>query len=456
VKTERRRRTIAASTFQHPAFDPGLFATMEKAAQGSDAARRQVPWGDLRRTAHDIKAYCVANLDRLLEQFETQVQARGGTVLWAQDAQEAAAQVTAICRRHGATSVVKGKSMLSEEIHLNQRLAAEGIDAVETDLGEFIVQLAGQRPSHIVGPALHLTRADIGALFERKLGIAYTEDPFALMSAARVRLRQRYLEAGVGITGVNFAVAETGAVVVVENEGNGGLSASGPSAHVAVMGIEKVIPRLADLQVFLRLLARAATGQKLTAYTHFFLGAEAGRAFYCIIVDAGRTKLLADRETRQSLSCIRCGACLNVCPVYRRAGGWAYGGSYSGPIGAAIAPVLEPGALAAQLPFASSLCGACHETCPVGIDLPHQLVYLRHKAVDGVAVRASAQTRLLRWWAKGMQDLRAYRRGIRWLRRVARIGRAVGWYPGALGAWSRSRTFPTVPPQSFKEWWERR
>ncbi len=449
-------RKAVARGFAHPRSSSVLLTTLERTAETSDAARKQVPWHALRSAAHAIKEYSITNLDRLLEQFEAQFTARGGNVLWASTAADAVAQVIDICRRHGATSVVKGKSMLSEEMDLNEHLAAAAIDPVETDLGEFIVQLAGQRPSHIIGPALHLSRQEIGALFERKLGVPYSDDPEVLMGAARERLRQRYFTAKVGITGVNFAIAETGTIVVVENEGNGGLSSSVPSVHIALMGIEKVIPRLDDLHVFLRLLARAGTGQKLTTYTHYFLGAEPGKTMYCILVDANRTTLLADRKTRESLYCIRCGACLNVCPVYRRAGGWAYGGVYSGPIGATITPALVGTKQAAELPFVSSLCGACQDACPVAIDLPHQLVYLRHKVVEETRAGNPSTIRAVRFWAKAMHSLDAYRCGIRWLRRAARLGRTIGWYPGLLGAWAKARALPALPDQSFKEWWEKR
>jgi L-lactate dehydrogenase complex protein LldF len=448
-------RKAAASGFARPAASPALETALARTAELSQTVREQVPWAALRSAAHEIKAYSMLNLDRLLEEFERQSTSRGGRVLWAATSDEASQHVIDICRRHDATSVVKGKSMLSEEIDLNARLAEQGVDAVETDLGEFIVQLAGQKPSHIVGPALHLSRHDIGALFQRNLGIPYSDDPAVLMTAARTRLRRRYLEAKIGITGVNFAVAETGTLIVVENEGNGGLSAAAPPVHIALMGIEKIVPRLDDLQIFLRLLARAGTGQKLTSYTHFFLGPETGKEMYCILVDAKRTELLADPKTRQSLYCIRCGACLNVCPVYRRAGGWAYGGTYGGPIGAVITPGLVGDREAQKLPFASSLCGACQETCPVGIDLAHQLVYLRHKFVEGARMR-NLDDRLLAVWAKAMRSLASYRRGVRWLRRAANISRATGLNVGPLGAWTKKHSLPPFPAASFKDWWERR
>jgi L-lactate dehydrogenase complex protein LldF len=445
-----------ARAFQRPDAPQVLTQTLEHSVDNAHRAREQIEWQALRSAAHDIKAYAIENLDSLLVEFERQFAARGGTVVWAQTAGEGVAQLLEICRRHDVRSVVKGKSMLSEELAVNEHLESAGIEPVETDLGEFIVQLAGQRPSHIVGPALHLSRQDVGTIFQRRLGTEYTDDPEQLMTLARVRLRKRYLEAGLGLTGVNFAVAETGTIAVIENEGNGGLSSSVPPVHVFLMGIEKIIPRLADLPVFLQVLARSATGQKIEVYTHHFLGAEPGKTVYCIIVDANRTKLLADPQTRESLYCIRCGACLNVCPVYRRAGGFAYGGTYGGPIGAAIAPTLSGMDRAGELPFVSTLCGACRDECPVKIDLPHQLVYLRHQAILAGRPNSRALETGIAMWARAMQTLSSYRRSVSWLRRAAAVGRAIGWYPGVLGAWAKFRTVPPVARVSFKEWWERR
>jgi len=445
-----------SSGFLRPEAPAVLASTLERSVAAARAARARIDWERLRDAAHEIKAYAIENLDRLLVEFETRFTARGGTVLWAPTAADGVAHLLDICRRHGATSVVKGKSMVSEELAVNEHLGAAGIEAVETDLGEYIVQLAGQRPSHIVGPALHLSRQDVGAIFQRTLGVEFTDDPEALMTHARLRLRARYLAAQVGMTGANFAVAETGTIAVIENEGNGGLSSSVPPVHVFLMGIEKIIPRLSDLPVFLQLLARSATGQKIEVYTHHFLGAEPGKTVYCIIVDGGRTELLADPKSRASLYCIRCGACLNVCPVYRRAGGFAYPGAYGGPIGAAIAPTLSGMAHAGQLPFASTLCGACQDECPVKIDLAHQLVHRRFLARQADTTRGGVVARGIGVWARAMQDLTSYRRSVRWLRRAAAVGRRIRWYPGVLGAWARSRALPEPPRASFKEWWERR
>ena len=441
---------------QHPRGPQSLPETVARVVDDKHRVQDQVPWQELRARVHAIKAYSIANLGWLLTEFERQFSARGGSVLWARSASEAADLFLTICRRHGALSVVKGKSMVSEELELNERLAAAGIDAVETDLGEYIVQLAGQKPSHIIAPALHLTRADIGRLFAEKLGIAYTDDPQTLLAAARARLRKRYLEAGVGMTGVNFAIAETGTIVTVENEGNQALSASAPPVYVALMGIEKVIPRLADLPPFLHVLARAATGQKLSVYTHHMLGPEDGRTWYCIIVDAGRTNVLADPATRQSLYCIRCGACMNVCPIYRRVGGWAYGWVYPGPIGSIETPLMLGVERAGELPFASSLCGACQEECPVDIDLPHQLVHMRHKAIEARSTGTAAERAAMRFFARAMANARAYRRAVKLARFGSGIITSTGLRPGPVGAWARYRELPAIARETFKEWWAKR
>jgi L-lactate dehydrogenase complex protein LldF len=439
--------------FQHPQAPAVLASSMQRSIDHKHAAQRDVPWETLRERAHAIKAYAIANLDRLLVEFEKQFMQRGGTVLWAQDADEAANHFLDICRRHGATTVVKGKSMVSEELELNARLKAAGIEPVETDLGEYVVQLAGQRPSHIIAPAIHLSRRDVGEIFERKLKIPYCDDPATLSEIARQRLRHKYLEAGVGMTGANFAVAETGTVVVVENEGNGGLSAQAPPVHVTVMGIEKVIPRLDDLLVFLHILARAGTGQKLSTYTHHFLGPTTGRTAYCILVDAGRTTLLADVNTRESLYCIRCGACLNVCPVYRRSGGWAYGWVYPGPIGAIATPQMIGIDDGGELPFVSTLCGACQQECPVNIDLPHQLVHMRRKAVEAGIMSSGAERAAIRLWANAMNSAGAYGMAVAAARLASAAASISPWLPGPARAWSKQRTFPRIAKETFKEWW---
>ena len=433
-----------------------LESSMRRAVEHKHAAQSQIGWDALRDRAHAIKAGAIAHLDRLLVQFEREFVARGGHVLWAETADEAASQFLDICRAHGARSVVKGKSMVSEELELNARLTAAGIDPVETDLGEYIVQLAGERPSHIIAPAIHMSRQDVGSLFERKLKIDYTEDPETLSEIARLRLRQRYLDAGVGMTGANFGIAESGTVVVVENEGNGGLSAQAPPVHVVVMGIEKVIPALDDLVVFLQLLARSGTGQKMSTYVHHFLGPADGRAMYCILVDAGRTKLLADPVARESLYCIRCGACLNVCPIYRRVGGGAYGWVYPGPIGSVVTPSMVGVDDAGELPFASTLCGACAEECPVKIDLPRLLVHQRSVSVAAGAASSPVENAAVTAWARAMATRRAYAFAVSAARAAGALSAILPWISGPARAWSKERPIPKVAAMTFKDWWARR
>ncbi|HET7157760.1 MAG TPA: LutB/LldF family L-lactate oxidation iron-sulfur protein, partial [Burkholderiales bacterium] len=308
---------------------------------------------------------------------------RGATIHRARDAAEANSIICGLVQERNARVVVKSKSMTTEETHLNDALEAAGMQVVETDLGEYIIQLAKEPPSHIIAPAIHKTRQQIGALFTAELGMPPTDDVDQMTSTARATLRDRFAAADVGISGVNFAIAETGTIVIVENEGNIRLTTSLPRLHIAVMGIEKVIPRFADLDVFLKLLPRSGTGQRLTTYQSFITGTkrhptdEGPDEVHIVLLDNGRSRMLAHPVTRQSLACIRCGACLNACPVYQQVGGHAYGSVYPGPIGAVITPQLMGIEKAAQLPYASSLCGACREVCPVKIDIPRLLLHLR-------------------------------------------------------------------------------
>lgn len=352
-------------------------------------------WQRLRARARAVKEHTVENLDFYLAQLAENVERSGGHVSWAQTAEDARRYIVELAARRGAKVAVKSKSMMTEEIELNRALEAAGVEAVETDLGEYIVQLAGERPSHINMPAIHKTRGDVAELFTEKLGVETDGDIARMAGLARRVLRRRFAEAGMGITGVNYAVAETGTVVLVENEGNIRLTNSLPRVHVALMGIEKVIPRLEDLDVFLKLLSRSASGQKLCSYLSFLTGVKSSQSeegpdeFHLVILDNGRTRMLADPHLRESLFCIRCGACLNVCPVYQKIGGHAYGWVYPGPIGAVLTPQMIGRGRAAALPFASTLCGACRDVCPVKINLPEMLLHLRHEIKEGEGAAAS-------------------------------------------------------------------
>ncbi len=444
-------------------YEPGPgFEALGKTAQFSSKNNRAVTdavpyFQQWREAAHEVKKYAVANLDKLLVQFEQRMTAKGATVLFAENAAEANRYVLDIARQHGVRSVVKSKSMVTEEMELNHVLQAAGIRPVETDLGEYIVQLAGQRPIHIVTPAIHMSAADVGRLFERELGEPFTEEHQGLTAIARRRLRDEYLRAGMGISGGNFAVADTGTLVLVENEGNAGLSTATPPIHVAVVGIEKVLPRIDYLPLLLNLLARSGTGQKLTTYTHLIHGPTAGQKLYIIFLDNGRTNVLKDPAAWAALHCVRCGACLNACPVYRRTGGWAYGWVYPGPIGAILTPHLVGLEQAGMLPFASSLCGACGEVCPVKIDIAHQLVHLRYRAVNEPSPVRSAGERLT-WmlWAWAMGGPLRYRLTMWAVRQGVRLAPLWPWHPGKLGAWTRGRALPKVPGPAFRSWWRRR
>ena len=440
-----------------PHAPAALGVNTEKSAKGNRAVTDAIPqFQDWRESARQIKTYALANLDKLLVQFERNITARGATVLWAKDAAEANQYILDIARENKVKSVVKSKSMVTEEMELNKVLEEGGIRAVETDLGEYIVQLAGQRPVHIVTPAIHMSVADVGRLFADKLNEPYTVKHEELTAMARKHLRNEYLQAGMGISGCNFAVADTGTVVVIENEGNAGLSTATPPVHVVLMGIEKILPSIDYLPVFLNLLPRSGTGQKLTAYTHLIHGPAPGRKLYVIILDNGRSNVLEDPAAWRALHCIRCGACLNNCPVYRRAGGWAYGWVYPGPIGSILTPHLLGMRKAGILPFASSLCGACAEVCPVKIDIPHQLVHLRHRAVNEPSPMKSFSERMM-WlaWSWAMAGPLRYKMTMWGVRVGVRMAKFLPWHPGKLGAWTRGRELPQPAGPPFRKWWRK-
>jgi len=414
----------------------------------------------LRDHAKHIKEHTLAHLDRYLEQLEASVQRLGGHVHWAADAAEARAIILDLAQNSGCRRIVKSKSMTTEEVHLNPALEAAGLEVTETDFGEYIIQLAGERPSHLVAPAVHHTRESIARLLSAKLGERLPDDARSLALTGRRVLRERFRQADMGITGANFAVAETGTIVLVTNEGNGRLTTTCPRVHVALVGIEKVIPRLEDLPVFLKLLARAATGQTLSVYTTLITGPrrageiDGPEEFHLVLLDNGRSRVLAT-PFRESLQCIRCGACLNACPVYRRIGGHAYGGVYSGPIGSILTPLYDSVGENPHLPHASSLCGACQAACPVKINIPHMLIGLRelqhaHKSGRG--------ERLAYWlWKEVLRRPWLYRLALRTARPVLRALARDGWLsklPGAGAGWTEVRDFPAPAVRSFRERWK--
>jgi L-lactate dehydrogenase complex protein LldF len=439
-------------------------------------------WETLRVAGAAIKDNTLHHLDEHLVRLEETLTARGATVHWARDAAEACAVVAEIARAHGVDEVVKVKSMATQEIGLNEALAAHGIAAWETDLAELIVQLGDDLPSHILVPAIHRNRAEIRAIFQAKMGHAgrpapsdLTDEPAALAAAARLHLREKFLRAKVGVSGANFAVAETGTLVVVESEGNGRMCLTLPEVLVSVVGIEKLVPTWADLDVFLQLLPRSSTGERMNPYTSTWSGVTPGdgpQEVHVVLLDNGRTRALADDVGRQALRCIRCSACLNVCPVYERTGGHAYGSVYPGPIGAILNPLLKGVGTDPQtdsLPYASSLCGACFDACPVRIDIPSVLVDLRAQVVDAHrgerAPKAEALAMKATAWA--FADSRRMALGERMASFGGRVGALVKrrQAPGGrdilahlpwFGAkWTDARDLPLPPAESFRQWWRR-
>jgi L-lactate dehydrogenase complex protein LldF len=416
----------------------------------------------IRDHARTAKLDALRDLPAHLERFEAKLRANGAHVHWAEDADDCHRIVLDIAARHQVRRVAKGKSMVSEEIDLNQALEAAGLEVVETDLGEYIVQLAGDRPSHIVAPIIHMTRADVGRVMHERIQTPMSDDPATLGRYAREKLRQVFLDADMGISGANFGVVETGTVCLVTNEGNGRMVTTLPRVHVVLMGIEKLVLTLADLDRLLKLLARSATGQQLTAYTTLLNGPRrkgddcGPEAMHVVLIDNGRSRLMAS-ENAEILGCIRCGACMNACPVYTSIGGHAYGDTYPGPVGAVVTPGLRGLDEWAELPSASSLCGACRDVCPVRLDIPRMLVNLRQQA---------APTHAPRWLRLAMKAFgtlaprpRAYRAAMALMRRSLRLRAVDGWIaraPGPARAWTDARDLSAPAAKSFQQAWRER
>ena len=431
-------------------------------------------WQDLREAGKQIRQHTMENLDFYLEEFEANCTLAGGVVHWARDAAEARRIIVELVKASGSDEVIKIKSMTTEEIQLNSALEAVGIHPFETDLAELIIQLGEDRPSHIVVPALHKNRHEIREIFRQKMNLPELGDqPHDLADAARMFLREKFLRVKTGVSGANFLIAETGGVCIVESEGNGRMCLTLPETLITVAGIDKVIPRFQDLEVLLQLLPRSATGERMNPYNSVWTGVDAAdgaslgdgpRVFHVVLMDNARTEILADEEARQTLNCIRCAACQNACPVYRQTGGHAYGSVYAGPIGAILTPQLQEMHHAQSLPYASSLCGACLEVCPVKIDIPEVLIHLRNKVVKqntaGVAGFFDVEAGAMKAMAMIFRSERRFRAAQR-LGRVAESPIAgkdgwIRWLPGLLGGWTQVRDLQEMPKETFRDWWERR
>lgn len=425
-------------------------------------------WEQLRAAGSALKQDVMARLPELLEQFEDNVTKRGGVVHWARDGEEANRIVADLVRATGSDEVVKVKSMATQEIGLNEYLQAQGIAAFETDLAELIVQLGHDKPSHILVPAIHRNRAEIREIFTREMPEAgeLTDDPRVLAMAARAHLRRKFLTADVAISGANFGIAETGTLAVVESEGNGRMCLTLPQTLITVMGIEKIVPTFTDLEVFMQLLPRSSTAERMNPYTSMWTGVHPGdgpQEFHLVLLDNGRTRVLADEVGRPALHCIRCSACLNVCPVYERTGGHAYGSVYPGPIGAILSPQLTGttghGDPNASLPYASSLCGACFDACPVRIDIPSILVHLRAKQVDsergGLPSGQDLAMKAAGWAMAGAGRFTLAEKALGAGRLIAGRDRQISTLPWPASAWTSSRDIPAPPAETFRQWWKR-
>jgi L-lactate dehydrogenase complex protein LldF len=470
IATEKYK-SEAIKGIENPVLQQALANLQGRFGRSTAEAYRRLPEGPgLRLRAHEIRMEAIENLDTLLIRLADTIESRGGHVYFAENASEAVAYALSVADRLNVKRVVKGKSMVTEEIGLNQAMLNVGIEVTETDLGEYIIQLAGEHPSHIIAPAIHKTRQDIGRLFAEKLGIPHITDPAALTRAARKALREKFLAADMGTSGCNIACAETGHITTVSNEGNIRMASSLPRVHMAFMGMERVIARLEDHDILFRLLARGASAQSMAGYVSYIGGPrwpdrlDGPDEFHLVILDNGRSKILADPEFREMLCCIRCGACLNVCPVYGKIGGHAYGYPYSGPVGAVVTPLLVGVTRAKDLFRGETLCGACKDACPVAINLPRMLLALRRLLAEGdsrwnVAPEGFMEKNVFAGWSRMIGNRPVYETAMR----IAALGRTLvpedggplRWLPPPFSGWTYSRDLPKLAPESFNRKWRR-
>ncbi len=464
MKTSKYK-SIARDAITDPTLQKALANLQQRFGRGTAEGYLRLPEGpELRFEAHDIRMRAIENLDILLNALADGIRKNGGHIHFAHDGETAVKCCLEIARKNNATLAVKGKSMLTEEIGLNQALAGAGIESVETDLGEYIIQLAGEKPSHIIAPAIHKTRQQVGRLFKDKLGIPYTDDPPTLTLAARKALREKFLKADMGISGCNLACAETGHITTVSNEGNIRMATTLPKVHVAFMGMERIVADLKDHEILFRLLSLGAAAQNMAGYVSYIGGpgrkgqTDGPEEFHLIIIDNGRSRILADTDFREMLCCIRCGACLNVCPVYGKIGGHAYDYAYSGPVGAVVNPLLVGINRACDLCLGESLCGACMDACPVNIDIPRMLLLLRAKLAEGdqawdVHVKSRSEQAAFTLWSYLIRDRRLYNLFLK----TACIGqkflpknsKMTGWLPLAGSGWTQSRDLKQFAERSF-------
>ncbi len=471
IKTEKFKQG-AVVALQDEVLQGALKGFQQRVGPATAASYQALPEGPgLRQQAKAVRMAGLEDLDILLERLAEKIRGRGGHVHFASSASDAVDYCRKVARGHNVKLAVKGKSMVSEEIDLDAGLEADGIEVVETDLGQYIVQLAGEAPSHIIAPAIHKTRYEVGRLFAEKLNIPYTDDPPTLTQAARKALREKFLKADMGISGCNLACAETGHITTVSNEGNIRMSTTMPKVHVAVMGMERIIPRLADHNMLFRLLARGAAAQHMPGYVSYIGGprqpgqGDGPEEFHLIIIDNGRSRILADAEFREILCCIRCAACLNVCPVYGKIGGYPYGFPYSGPVGAVVTPLLTGVSRAKHLFMGDPLCGACKDACPVDIDIPRMLLALRRRLAEGdsgwqIERQLSADQLIFGIWSRIIGNRGLYETSLRVGAATQQLmtgkGGQIEKLPRPLDDWTRHRNLPPLAKQSFIRQWHRR